>query len=109
MLDDPKMVEKIVLTRLVRLNKSIMGITFGIIFGLVIFFATIILVVKGGPVVGPHLSLLGQYFIGYRVSIAGSFIGFAYGLLTGFMIGYFLSWAYNGLADLKEKVSKNRA
>ena len=38
---------------------------------------------KGGPVVGPHLELLGQYLIGYRVTFGGSFVGLAYGFLAG--------------------------
>lgn len=103
MLEDENTIEKIILTRLLHLNAVIMGVITGLVFGLVVFFATIFLVLKGGEVVGPHLSLLGQFFIGYQVSVAGSFIGLAYGLVTGFLVGFFVAKMYNWLADFLEK------
>jgi len=70
-----------------------------------IFIATNFLVLKGGHigpegevVVGPHLSLLRQFFPGFRVSFVGSLVGFAYGFASGFTVGYFIAWAYNWLA-----------
>jgi hypothetical protein len=89
--------DKIVLTRLMRLNAAVTGTVTGITIGLVIFLATNWLVLKGGEVIGPHLALLGQFFIGYRVTFLGSFIGLAYGFATGFLIGYAVAWLYNWL------------
>ena len=94
--------EKIVLTRMVRLNASIQGIVTGLIVGFAVFLATNWLILKGGDVVGPHLSLLGQFFIGYRVSFVGSLIGFAYGFVLGFLVGYTVAWIYNWLRDLRQ-------
>jgi hypothetical protein len=91
-----------VLTRLLRLNATLQGVVTGIIAGLGIFIATNWLVLKGGEVVGPHLSLLGNFFIGYRVSFVGSLIGFAYGFLSGFVIGYFVAWMYNWVVGLRQ-------
>jgi hypothetical protein len=71
--------------------------------GLAIFVATNWLLLMGGEVVGPHLALLGQFFIGYRVTFAGSLIGFAYGFGVGFMIGYIMARMYNWIVDLKER------
>ena len=71
--------ETVVMTRLLRLNAALHGVVTGLLLGLGIFVATNWLVLKGGPVVGPHLALLGQFFIGYRVTLLGSLIGFAYG------------------------------
>lgn len=51
--------EKIVLTRMIRLNASIQGIVTGLIVGFAVFLATNWLILKGGDVVGLHLSLLG--------------------------------------------------
>jgi hypothetical protein len=90
-------VEQIVMTRLLRVSAVVQGIVTGLILGLGIFVATIWLVLKGGPVVGPHLALLGQYFIGYRVTAGGSLIGFAYGFVVGFALGYGVAWLYNHL------------
>jgi hypothetical protein len=69
--------------------------------GLGIFIATNWLVLRGGNVVGPHLSLLGQFFIGYTVSFMGSLIGFAYGFLGGFAVGYLIAMLYNWIVGLK--------
>lgn len=95
--------EKIVLTRLMYINKIIAGIITGFILGMGVFLATIFLVIKGGSVVGPHLELLGQYFYGYKVTYAGSLVGLIYGFILGFAIGYAISSLYNWLASLRSK------
>jgi tetrahydromethanopterin S-methyltransferase subunit G len=100
---EEKALEEIVMTRVMRMNATINGIVIGIVFGLAIMIATLWLVIKGGPVVGPNLSLLGQFFIGYTVSIGGSFIGFLYGFITGFILGYFIAAIYNWFAERREK------
>ncbi len=88
------------LTRVVHLNAKVQGIVTGVLLGIGIFIATNWLVLKGGKKVGPHLSLLGQYFWGYSVSFVGSFIGLAYGFVCGFVIGYFMAWTYNRVLSL---------
>jgi hypothetical protein len=93
--------EHLVLTRVVRLNAVVQGVAVGALAALAIFVATNWLVLKGGPVVGPHLSLLGQFFIGYRVTFAGSLIGAAYGFAAGFAAGWATAYLYNRVADLR--------
>ena len=90
-----------------RLHAKICGLTLGILTGLAIFVATNWLVIKGGHitpsgeyVVGTHLELLSQYFIGYRVSFLGSIIGFFYGLGLGALCGAAISWIYNKITKL---------
>jgi len=100
--EDRKVLEEIVLTRLLRLNAKVHGIVTGIVAGLVVFIATNFLVLKGGRVVGPHLSLLSQFFIGYRVTFAGSLIGFLYAFVGGFVVGYVIARMYNWLLDRRE-------
>jgi len=84
-----------------RLNGTILGLVLGIISGLIIFVGTNWLVLKGGREVGPHLALLGQFFIGYRVTFLGSFIGLAYGFVCGFAGGWILAWVYNLILSFK--------
>src|SRR5512143_1596502 len=84
MTENEKAIEKIVLTRLLRLNAAFMGVILGIVLGCGIFFATNFLIIKGGTTVGPHLALLGQFFIGYKITFLGSLIGFVYGLIYGY-------------------------
>ena len=82
-----------------RLDAIIHGVVFGLMIGLGIFIATNWLVLKGGVTVGPHLDLLGQFFIGYEVTFLGSLIGFFYGFVCGFALGYFVARVYNFLVD----------
>ena len=102
MIDNKDEFEKIVLTQLMKMNAVISGVIFGLITGLVIFIATIVLLIKGGEVVGPHLSLLGQFFIGYQVTFVGSIIGLLYGFGFGFLVGYLFAHLYNWLANFRE-------
>ncbi len=103
MQEDERAIEKLVLVRLVRLNGVIIGLTFGLLLGLGIFVATNVLLLKGGSVVGPHLSLLAQYFIGYQVTFLGSLVGLFYGLALGFVVGYAFAFLYNAVSSVREK------
>jgi hypothetical protein len=87
--------EEILIAALLRLSGNVLGVVIGVLFSLLIFVATNWLVIKGGPVVGPNLSLLGQYFIGYKVSFVGSLIGSLYGFLFGYVSGVLIAWVYN--------------
>ena len=93
---------------ILRLNAKILGLILGIFFGLIVFIATNFLVMKGGHitpsgeyVIGPHLQLLSQFFIGYRVSFIGSIIGFFYGFAMGTIIGAAIGWIYNKVVDFR--------
>ncbi len=101
--------EEVVLTRLLRLNTTVCGLLTGLLAGLGVFIATNWLVLKGGPVIGPHLALLSQFFIGYRVTFLGSLIGFAYGFAWGFLGGFFISWMYNRLVDFRRRNNQGQA
>jgi hypothetical protein len=94
--------EQSVRISLLRLDAVMQGISMGTLVGLVVFIATNWLVLKGGTMVGPHLSLLGQFFIGYRVSFLGSFVGFAYGFIAGFAAGFIVSTLYNRIVALRD-------
>ena len=85
--------------RVLRLDAIAQGITMGILTGLTVFVATNWLVLKGGPVVGPNLALLSQFFFGYRVTFLGSFVGFAWGFFYGGLAGYLVSRIYNRLVQ----------
>jgi len=78
-----------------RLNERAWGITMGLLLGLGLFLATIVLVIKGGPSPGPHLSLLKAYFPGYRVTFLGSLIGFVYAFVIGYALGRLIGSIYN--------------
>jgi hypothetical protein len=106
---DSKDLEALVLVRVVRLNSVVVGIVTGLMAGLSVFIATNWLIVKGGPVVGPHLALLGHFFIGYRVTFAGSLVGFAWAFALGFVGGFTVVRIYNLLADIRHHDAPDRS
>jgi hypothetical protein len=60
--------------------------------------ATIVLVVRGGQEVGPHLGLLSVYLPGYSVTWPGAFIGAAYMFFLGYGAGRMIATVYNRFA-----------
>jgi hypothetical protein len=44
---------------------------------------------------GPGLELLGQYLLGYSITLEGAFIGMAYGLFWGFLGGWLFAFLRN--------------
>jgi hypothetical protein len=95
-----------------RLNKTALGTAIGVLFGLFLFTATLILVAKGGDRIGPNLGLLSQFFKGYTVTLSGSFVGLFYGFVTGFALGWSVAflrnlviWVYLQSIRLKARLS----
>ena len=82
---------------ILRASEQGWGIAIGLLLGLGLFLATIILVLKGGPNPGPHLGLLRIYFPGYSVTWIGSIIGFVYAFVVGYAIGRTIATIYNRL------------
>lgn len=87
---------------LARLNARAWGIALGLLLGGGLFLATMILVMRGGPNVGQHLSLLRAYFPGYSVTIQGSFIGFVYGFVMGYALGRVIGMVYNRVVTVSK-------
>ena len=68
-----------------------------------IFLATSVLLLRGGESVGPTLSLLGHFLIGYDVSWGGALLGAVEALLGGFALGFLLGRAMNFLIAFEER------
>ncbi len=86
-----------------RLNAQAWGVSFAVLFGSVLFVATIVLVLKGGHTVGQHLGLLAVYFPGYRVTVGGAFVGFIYGFVLGYALGRLIGFVYNLIAATQRR------
>ena len=71
-----------------RLDPLALGVAVGVVSGLGIFIATAILLVRGGPVVGPMLSLLRYYVFGFEVTWVGALVGSVEVGIWGFWLGY---------------------
>jgi hypothetical protein len=89
--------------RVRKVSALAFGIATGLVCGLALFLGTNVLVVKGGPVVGPHLGLLGHFFPGYEVTFAGSLVGFLWAGGVGFLLAWTGGSIYNAVAALREK------
>ncbi len=85
-----------------RMHAGVLALVCGILGGGGLFAMTAWLLIKGGPNVGAHLRLLGQYFYGYSVTWTGSLVGLVYGTLTGAFIGWLIGAIYNLIAGLRE-------
>jgi protoporphyrinogen oxidase len=94
-----------------KLDSVAFGISIGALSGVILFLATLLLVFKGGDVVGPTLGLLRNYFPGYSVSPAGSLLGLTYGFVSGFVGGWIFAFLRNAtmflyLASIERKAQR---
>ncbi len=86
--------DRAVLKSLARMDKLAFATAIGTVCGLIILVATIWLKIRG-PMEGANLWLLGQYFLGYSLSIKGAFIGFGYSFFWGFFFGWLFAYLRN--------------
>src|SRR5690349_13618708 len=85
-------------TTLLKLNARAWGIALGLLLGLGLAIATIVLVMRGGAAVGLQHSLHALILPAYTVSVGGAFIFFPYLLVIGYAIGRLIGLVYNKLA-----------
>jgi len=76
------------------LHKRCLGVAVGVVFGVALFAVTL-LHLRRSPGEPYPLVLLGHYFLGYRVTYLGAFIGLAWGFWVGFVVGWFFAFARN--------------
>jgi hypothetical protein len=84
-----------------RYDPVALGAAVGIVGGVGLWLVTAMFVVftPAGESVGPTLSLLGNYFLGYTASWNGAFLVLAEAGLGGFFAGWLLARAINCLVD----------
>ena len=80
-----------------RMDKLAMATALGSVSGLLFFLSTIWIVIKGGDGMALNLELLGQYFVGYTVTLIGAVKGFGYGFIFGFLFGWLFAYLRNFL------------
>ena len=94
--------EREVVRAVARIHAGVLALVCAVIGGAGLFGMTVWLLIKGGPRVGAHLRLLGQYFYGYSVSWTGSVVGLVYGAVLGAIVGWVIGMVYNAVAGLRE-------
>ncbi|GEM_PF-1839286 len=91
----------------IRLDELALGAATGIVIGLLLFTATLFLLL-GSTREHHTFSLLGQFLIGYEVSWLGSLIGFVYGFLIGFIFGWLAAFIRNLVLSMYLRLIKLR-
>lgn len=76
-----------------KLNTRAVALAGGILWGGIVFVATIWLLISGTQ--GKTISLLGLFYFGYQFSYVGAFIGLLWGFVNGFIFGYLFALLYN--------------
>jgi hypothetical protein len=91
-----------------KLDRVAFGIAVGLAGGLGLLLATLVLVLKGGEVGGPSLTLLVQYFPGYTVTMPGSLLGLLYGFGAGVIGGWSAAFLRNATVFLYMAATRRR-
>jgi protoporphyrinogen oxidase len=92
-----------------KLDGTALGLALGSVTGAALLLVTMAQALSGRHELTFYLGLLAQYFPGYRVSPAGSLLGFVYGLAVGFLAGWGFAFARNTVLALYLTISYGRA
>lgn len=92
-----------------KLDPVALGAALGAVGAIILFLASAALIIKGGDVIGPNLSLLGHYLIGFNVTWAGAFLGAGEAGAGGFALGYLVAWLRNWLLAAYAYLARRRA
>jgi protoporphyrinogen oxidase len=101
--------EELIRSVFARYDPVALGGSIGVILGLGVFLATVVLLLRGGEPVGPTLSLLGNYLLGYYVSWGGAFLGLLEAGFAGFGFGFLLAKTINAVVGWHETAFRRRA
>ncbi len=80
--------DEIIATVLAKLDPVALGVAVGVVSGIGLFLLTAVLLLKGGPEIGPNLSLLRYYLPEFEVTWTGAFVGLIEAGVGGFTLGY---------------------
>jgi len=83
-----------------KLDIKSFAFTVGIFWGLALLFITWWIILLDGA--SGDITIIGRVYRGYNISIPGSFVGLAWGLVDGTIIGALFALLYN---YLQEKMS----
>lgn len=83
-----------------KLDPLALGLSVGIVLGVGLLLATLLLLAQGGDLSGKTLTLLAQFYPGYTVTAVGGLVGLAYGFMTGFVVGWGYAFLRNAATAL---------
>lgn len=85
-----------------------LGTAVGVVTGVGLFLATARVLLAGGNPVGPNLSLLNAYFLGFRVTWSGALLGWLEASMVGFALGYLMARSINLLVSAYENAVRRK-
>ena len=100
--------DKVIEIAFAKIDPLAFGVAVGVVSGLGIFMASAILLLRSGPVVGPTLSLLGNYLLGFEVTWAGAVVGLFEGGMFGFAVGALAAGLRNSALKVYAKIVRWR-
>ena len=90
----PESVERVIARAFAPMHKRAFGVAVGLTAAIIVFLVTAFHLLVA-PDRASELSLLSQYFYGYRVDWLGAFIGAAWASVVGFVAGFFFAFVRN--------------
>lgn len=94
------LVDEVVEGAFPKLDPLALGMSLGTVLGVGLMLVTWFLLLRGGDASGQTLTLLNQFYPGYTVTAVGGLLGFVYGLLTGFLLGWGYAFLRNAATAL---------
>lgn len=91
-----------------RYDPVALGVAVGSVLAAGLGSATAVLLLKGGDVIGPNLSLLGNYLLGYTVTWKGALVGLVQTWIIGFAFGFVLAVAINVVVGWHETAFRRK-
>lgn len=80
-----------------KLNVKPFALACGLLWSFSMLFCTFwVLYIGDGS--NAFLDAMGDFYIGYTVTVTGAFIGLVYGFFDGFIGGFIFAWLYNKLS-----------
>ncbi|HKA53942.1 MAG TPA: hypothetical protein VKJ47_09805, partial [Candidatus Binatia bacterium] len=87
--------EEVLAAVFAELDPLALGGAVGVVSGISLFVMAAVLLLKGGPAVGPNLALLRYYLPGFAVTWGGAAVGCLEAGVGGFVLGYVGAWLRN--------------
>ena len=91
-----------------RYDPVALGVAVGTVASVGLFLAAAVLLIRGGDVIGPKLSLLGQFLPGFGMTWPQAALGAAEAGALGFLFGALLASLLNGVVALHARGLRRR-
>jgi len=87
-----------------RLDPVALGFALGITSGIMLFAATLFLLIRDGMATGPHLALLSNFIPGFSVTVFGAIVGLLGLFGLGFIFGSIFAYLRNLMVLISARV-----